>query len=326
MDISKVGKNSETSLLTNTEDQKTGLIDCFVIMPFSGTTDSHTSEYWIDHFEKFLKPQIEQSGKIRCFRSQALREDILVDIISSLIRSPILVADLTDHNANVFWELGVRQSFRHRTITIAETETRLPFDVKSKGTLFYHPQNHIKNETFVNDFQNALKDCLEFPNKPDSIVLEAIGGRGSLYQIIEKDRIIRQIDGLLDETDYNINLINKIRNHVREKLETIQDKEKKTLKDRGPKLAVFNRIRLKSVEYLMISRYITADHGFYELIEEYYNLITLVDTYIKDLASLFSTSQVTINLILNKSGLQHERLEILRNEIERHKEIILEQI
>ncbi|NVM45355.1 MAG: hypothetical protein HWN79_10600 [Candidatus Lokiarchaeota archaeon] len=67
---------------------------------------------------------------------EAMREDILKKIIQSLVTSPIVLADLTDHNPNVFWELGVRQSFKHNTITIAEEGTKLPFDVSPKATIF----------------------------------------------------------------------------------------------------------------------------------------------------------------------------------------------
>jgi hypothetical protein len=44
----------------------------------------------------------------------------------------------TDLNANVIWELGVRQSFDHCTITISEDVGKhLPFDLGVKGTLYY---------------------------------------------------------------------------------------------------------------------------------------------------------------------------------------------
>ena len=71
-------------------------------MPFSETTTEHTEEYWTNHFEEFLKPLIEQNEQIEVFRSMALRADILRGIVTDLVRSPIVIADLTDHNPNVF--------------------------------------------------------------------------------------------------------------------------------------------------------------------------------------------------------------------------------
>lgn len=110
---------------------------CFIIMPFSKTTEKHTEEYWTNHYEQFLKPLIESNFKIKVHRSEALRGSIINQIITDLVISNIVVADLTDHNSNVFWELGVRQSFKHGTITIAEVGTSLPSDIGTKGTLYY---------------------------------------------------------------------------------------------------------------------------------------------------------------------------------------------
>lgn len=83
---------------------------CFVIMPFSQTTDEHGEEYWTAHFERFLKPTIEEVG-LEARRSEPLRGDLVSEIVKELVVCPIVIADLTDLNANVFWELGVRQSF-----------------------------------------------------------------------------------------------------------------------------------------------------------------------------------------------------------------------
>lgn len=110
---------------------------CFVIMPFSKTTKLHNEEYWNNHFEKFLKPLIDSCTGAEAFRSAPLRQDILRQIINDLVFSPIVVADLTDSNPNVYWELGVRLSFRHGTITIANEGSVIPFDIKTKGVLLY---------------------------------------------------------------------------------------------------------------------------------------------------------------------------------------------
>ena len=79
--------------------------------------------------EQFLGPLIEESGELEAYRSEPIRGDVLRQIITNLVFYPVVVADLTDNNPNVYWELGVRQSFKHGTITIAEYGTKLPFDV-----------------------------------------------------------------------------------------------------------------------------------------------------------------------------------------------------
>ncbi len=148
-------------------------------MPISKTTDLHPEDYWKKHFETFLMPLIrEVDPNLPVSRSQALREDILNAIIRDLIFSAIVVADLTDGNSNVLWELGVRQSFRHGTITIAEAGPKLPFDLGAKGTLRYYPNDHLKNADFCTQMKEAIRDCLEHPERPDSHVLENITAAG----------------------------------------------------------------------------------------------------------------------------------------------------
>jgi hypothetical protein len=181
--------------------------DCFVIMPFSQTTNEHTQDYWTRHYEKFLKPIIEENGFYEVHRSKALSGDILDQIIRSLVASQLVVADLTDANPNVYWELGVRQSFKNGTITIAEYGTSLPFDLGGKGTLFYYTKDHIKNNDFIKDFQEAIKQISANQSPPDSQVLETISGRGTFFEVIQRDEAIRRVNGLIEETKENKKLL-----------------------------------------------------------------------------------------------------------------------
>lgn len=183
---------------------------CFVIMSFSKTSDEHTEQYWDEHFEDFLKPLIEDYSSFEAHRSEALNGDIVKQIITRLITSPIVVADLTDFNPNVFWELGVRQSFKLGTLTIAEVGTVLPFDIFSKGTLFYHPNNHRKNAKFCKDFKNLITKIAKNDFSPDSSILETISGRGTLYEIVHQEETLRRMDALEQEALWNNVVLSKI--------------------------------------------------------------------------------------------------------------------
>jgi hypothetical protein len=152
-------------------------------MPFSKTSERHTGNYWNKHFNDFLKPLIEKNSHFEARRSEPIRGDILKQIITNLIVSPLVVADLTDLNPNVFWELGVRQSFPKQggTITIAQVGTKLPFDVSTKGTLFYH-LSQKKNDDFFAKFGKARSSCLNCPISPDSVIWDTISGRGTFWE------------------------------------------------------------------------------------------------------------------------------------------------
>jgi len=230
---------------------------CFVIMPFSKTSEKHTKEYWTKHYETFIKPLIESEHPLVAERSAPLRGDILRQIITDLVTAPIVVADLTDANPNVYWELGVRQSFKHGTITTAENGTALPFDLGGKGTLFYFPDDHIKMQEFINQFHEAINDCLKNPDLPDSHVLETISGRGTLHQILMRDESLRKLDALLSEIERNKTVLQKVKNTCNENI-----KKAKEASAKGKKVSrsyVTVRLRLVAAETLIISRYIDAD-------------------------------------------------------------------
>ena len=236
---------------------------CFVIMPFSQTTKEHTEEYWTKHFESFLKPLIEEC-KLEAQRSEPLREDILRKIITELVVCPIVVADITDGNLNVFWELGVRQSFKHGTITIAEEGTKIPFDVSVKSTLLYYPKDHIKNAKFCKKFKKAIKDCLSRPDSPDSQVLETISGRGTLFEVIHRDELTRRVKALISECKRNTVVSKYI-------YKTIEKNQKNPEKRKF----VTRRFRSPAVEALITERYLDEKNSFYELAEKYFEVILI---------------------------------------------------
>ena len=237
-------------------------INCFVIMPFTDTTPEHTEKYWTEHYENFLKPLIEEVPNISAHRSEALRGDILKQIINDIVFSPIVVADLTDKNVNVFWELGVRQSFKHGTITIAEEGTELPFDIFGKGTIFYNPKNHVEMVNFNIKFKVAIKDYLFHPDRPDSHVLETLSGRGTIFEIFQRDEATRRLDAVLSECERNLNIHTKISQQVRSNQE---NKDKRKISPLH-----FNKM---AIDLLVATRYIDEDQKFFELVENYTGIL-----------------------------------------------------
>jgi hypothetical protein len=229
---------------------------CFIIMPFSKSSERHTEEYWTQHFNEFLKPIVEECG-VNVYRVQAMREDIIKKIIYSLVTTPIVIADLTDHNPNVFWELGVRQSFKHNTITIAEEGTTLPFDVSSKATIFYDHSDEGKLSHFKNTLKAVINDCVTNPEKSDSHVLESISGRGSLYEIMRMDDSRRRIESLIVETKNNQNTINI-------SLELVSKLKNFSYIPFSLRSTIW---RTRSLEYLLVNRYLDEDERFYKAAE-----------------------------------------------------------
>jgi hypothetical protein len=237
---------------------------CFVIMPFSKTTTKHTQAYWTKHFKDFLKPLIEEYPSLEARRSKPRRGGVLSEIITALVTSPVVVADITDQNPTVFWELGVRQSFKHGTVTIAEEGTKPPFDVSAKGTLFYSNER-LKNEAFRKDFKEAVLDCLEHPERSDSQVFEILSGRGTLFEIFRRDEAIRRLNAVLADIKWNNELHNTI-------IEAVQENIEKRKGKKGVSIPV-GRLVKSSADSLLVNRYVDEDEAFFEIARDYSNNI-----------------------------------------------------
>jgi ActR/RegA family two-component response regulator len=122
--------------------------NCFVIMPFSSTL-SCTEEEWTDIFSEVIKPAVEGSGYgYICTRSSPVQGNILEQMLDSLNRADIVVADLTDRNPNVFYELGVRHTLQDSTILIAQNKEDIPFDLRPYVAHYYSWKTKNDKEKF----------------------------------------------------------------------------------------------------------------------------------------------------------------------------------
>ncbi len=136
---------------------------CFVIMPFSKTTDVHTKEYWTEFFEEFIKPTVENLN-YECVRSAARPKNIIKGILEELVGADIVLAVLTDNNPNVWYELGTRHAIRSGTIMIIEEGQRIPFDINHYGVIVYNDgiAKRVQFEKDLKVFINEIEKYSEF--------------------------------------------------------------------------------------------------------------------------------------------------------------------
>ena len=143
---------------------------CFVIMPFSKTA-SCTKREWTEVFENVLKPAIEDAGlDYECRRSTATRGNIVKAILQYLNEAYIVLADLTDRNANVFYELGVRHSLKDRSILIAQKKEDIPFDLQTYAYHVYDWKTDEGRKELAEKIGQLLKEVEGNPDRPDNPV------------------------------------------------------------------------------------------------------------------------------------------------------------
>ena len=143
---------------------------CFVIMPFGRTTTCSETE-WTEIFDEVFKPSVEGAnlGYI-CRRSTATRGNIVKEIIEDLDRSYVVLADLTDRNPNVFYELGVRHSLGDRTVILAQRREDIPFDLQGYANHIYGWRTQEERALFSEKLQALLREIELNPGRSDNPV------------------------------------------------------------------------------------------------------------------------------------------------------------
>jgi hypothetical protein len=122
------------------------MLRAFVIMPFEAG--------FAEIYSGFVKPTLESAG-YEVLRADDLQDQhqILKDIVSGLAKSDLIVADLSDSNSNVYYELGIAHGLRRPVILLTQDIDELPFDLR--------PYRAIPYSTFfahINEAQVRLKE------------------------------------------------------------------------------------------------------------------------------------------------------------------------
>ncbi len=150
---------------------------CFVIMPI-GSGEAY--EVYFNRYANIIKPAVEgyQRRGSRVF--DAIRADFITktgsinkSVIQHIYNADLLIADLTDLNPNVFYELGVRHALRNGTILVALEGTKLPFDVGDLRAVFYRDRVGGEKDAIA-QIQRMIGAILDVESPDDSPVFAAL--------------------------------------------------------------------------------------------------------------------------------------------------------
>jgi len=108
--------------------------ECFIVMPIKKEKDSPQDfRRFKTLYEDWIKPITESQGYHVVRADDVNRSGLItLDVISALARAELVIADLTDLNPNVFYELGVRHALRGQgtIMLLDESHTpEVPFDL-----------------------------------------------------------------------------------------------------------------------------------------------------------------------------------------------------
>ena len=125
-------------------------IFAFVLMPFRSEFD--------DIYKLGIKETAKNLG-IRAERvdEQLYSEGMLNRIYSQIDQADLIIADMTDRNANVFYEVGYAHAKNKLCLHITQDTSDIPFDLQH--------QRHIVYGNSVNNLRQQLEKNLEWAKK-----------------------------------------------------------------------------------------------------------------------------------------------------------------
>ncbi len=166
-------------------------------MPFSDSQSCKAAE-WTEFFETVLKPAVE-AAQYRCRRSAPTRGSLIKGIVRDLSNAWVVLADLTDHNANVFYELGVRHALENRTILIAQHREDIPFDLRQYANHVYDWRTTEGRKELAEKLGSLFNDVDQDPDRQDNPVsdfLETPAQSLDISQISDLHDVRKRLDRL----------------------------------------------------------------------------------------------------------------------------------
>ncbi len=181
--------------------------DAFVIMPFSSTTSCSEAE-WTEVFENVFVPALDECGFF-CTRAVPSTGSLITSIVERLRTSWLVLADVTDHNPNVFYELGVRHSLSKRTIIVCQDTGTIPSDLKGYWTLRYGIRPAEVSQ-FRRDMIRLVSEIVQNPEKSDSPVSDYLEREQAWsYEHTRRDNI-KKLGALFTELSGNKILLDRL--------------------------------------------------------------------------------------------------------------------
>lgn len=141
--------------------------ECFLISPI-GDEGSPERKRADGVKRAVVEPAAAKHG-LKVVRADEVSEPgtITTQIVEHLVEAKAVVADLTDGNPNVFYELAVRDAAQKSAVLIAQRGTVLPFDKAASRAIFFDAMDlsdaWAAQETLTEFLQASLEGRVENP-------------------------------------------------------------------------------------------------------------------------------------------------------------------
>jgi hypothetical protein len=163
---------------------------CFVVSPI-GDHNSTTRARANEVLEFIIKPATEKCG-YQAIRADEMAEPgvITTDMIRHLLDAELVIADLTERNPNVFYEVGVRHAF-HKPIILISEEKNIPFDLQGLRHIEFNHTNLTSSADCTKQIENHIRAIEADPSKLANPIAEV----AALTALIQSDKPLERMIG-----------------------------------------------------------------------------------------------------------------------------------
>lgn len=167
-------KRLENPLVINmakkNEDKKTA----FVISPM-GDPGSEIRKRADAILKYVIEPPLSECG-YKAVRADKISEPGIItsQIITHIMNDPLVVADLTGHNPNVFYELAVRHAIKKPVVQLIQKGERIPFDVSTTRTIQIDHTDLQSVDEAKEELTKQIRAVEKDPSKVDSPISIAV--------------------------------------------------------------------------------------------------------------------------------------------------------
>lgn len=177
---------------------------CFIITPI-GDESSGIRRHIEGIIDAVIEPALGEKYEIIVAHRISEQGLITKQVITEIYNDELVIANITDRNPNVMYELAVRHTLGKPTIMIAEKGTSLPSDIIMQRTIFYH--NDAKGVLELREELKKAESKIEQDKKCGPIIdiLGDISQDVTLIQSIESKNVDE-----VEQLRYIVSRLNKI--------------------------------------------------------------------------------------------------------------------
>ena len=137
---------------------------CYIALPAGVRPDLDGRMLDFEYlYSKVLKPAIEEAG-LECRRLEEFEPGASWhrSLFTAILSSDLMIADISTHNPNVMYELGVRHGLKRGRTLMISAGGRLPSNVGQIQPLFYAPDDDGRlTGPAAEEFRNRLRSIVE---------------------------------------------------------------------------------------------------------------------------------------------------------------------